>query len=1093
MLTEISQNSVAQEDQTSTLNLVQSTGAEVIVRNYFTLGDEATATEDWHIFSNGVIVKDIKYEKANGNAETREVNSSFTNYTYYPATPSATRGAGVYYDSFLLHLTSVNTSIQDDYLNPQAGATSTTAGFIADNYADIDADSYAESRGVYTLTANYTPDPSVPECPGTCGQPIYHTIGTSTATINATSSAVNQISSGLWLIQFESPLDLSGIHKHDKFSDSASNDWNIVLVDDDNDAVVVGNQEKNSGSPVTGAGMLGPWYNSLYAWEAAEQRDLTATTRYANGEIEMAECWPLRDTTAVTIDGWTTGENNYIKVYTPLSVRHKGKWTEDSYRLEVTTTDNYQNSLYIEEDYVIIDGLQILLNTSYDIGQVALNLDNLTDNNTNITIKNNILKGNISGAAGDGIGLYDPDSGGSIKIYNNIIYGFKTGIYSGYSPHSYIYNNTIYNCQSDGIYRTGGSILAKNNLVASTTDPFNANGGFAAGTDYNATDINDTPGVGDHNRVNQTFSFVDAANDDFHLTSFDTGAQGAGWNLSSDPNLAFSTDIDGEPRGGDWSIGADQVRDKWLNKVKFTFDASAQTIHQPRFLLQDFYPQSGKNGSEKSYVVLDLPLDETNFSYQIYDKISNSWLGVGTSSIDFVYFIRNKGAKFNSNGDIITIDNFSWPDKFTVSFYYRRTEDNVNSYANFWGGSTGDLSPYTFMRSGNDMLFAVSVGNDWTFSNAWSNYLSDFNQWNIRLVTDVVSYAYLFLNDVVIKGTKTMELTRQSANGLKIGNRTATIDRNCGGIIDEFKIYSEPILPFGAYYTGYEQNGNYSGADPILTFYWDAESEKARGGAGLSKEITGTAQSNPQLTDSKSIYGNKSLYISGTGRVYTFDVSNGDLFDKSKGSIGFWFYPTTSALNALFKADIDSNNSMFIRENNNNGNAYIQVTWEASGNSVYLNGAVGDITVGAWNWVKITWDTYADELKLFVNGQQSGSTATISDDLQGEVVNIQIGDTTYDWQTPYYLDQIFITNSPYSQEIPTAFGKSLRAPLVKVDGVRQKYGYDYIVSWTPDPSAVIVQYFKNVTGTTFEIGEGEGTAQVIRLRGNIRLNGGVRF
>jgi len=46
------------------------------VRNYFTLGSEATTTEDWHIFSNGVIVKDIKYEKANGNAETREINSS---------------------------------------------------------------------------------------------------------------------------------------------------------------------------------------------------------------------------------------------------------------------------------------------------------------------------------------------------------------------------------------------------------------------------------------------------------------------------------------------------------------------------------------------------------------------------------------------------------------------------------------------------------------------------------------------------------------------------------------------------------------------------------------------------------------------------------------------------------------------------------------------------------------------------------------------------------------------------------------------------------------------------------------------------------
>ena len=92
-----------------------------------------------------------------------------------------------------------------------------------------------------------------------------------------------------------------------------------------------------------------------------------------------------------------------------------------------------------------------------------------------------------------------------------------------------------------------------------------------------------------------------------------------------------------------------------------------------------------------------------------------------------------------------------------------------------------------------------------------------------------------------------------------------------------------------------------------------------------------------------------------------------------------------------------------------------------------------------------------------------------------------------------YLDQVFITNSAYSEEIPTAFGKLLRMPLMKVDNTRQKFGYDYIVSWTADPSSVAIQYLKDMTGGIFEIGESEGTSQLRRIRGGVRLDGGVRF
>lgn len=84
-------------------------------------------------------------------------------------------------------------------------------------------------------------------------------------------------------------------------------------------------------------------------------------------------------------------------------------------------------------------------------------------------------------------------------------------------------------------------------------------GTFAAGTDYNATDGTDNIGQGTHNRISQAFSFLDEASSDFHLMETDDGAKDHGDDLSDDPDLPFSTDIDSNTRTGSWDIGADEV------------------------------------------------------------------------------------------------------------------------------------------------------------------------------------------------------------------------------------------------------------------------------------------------------------------------------------------------------------------------------------------------------------------------------------------------------------------------------------------------------------------------------------------------------
>ncbi len=74
-------------------------------------------------------------------------------------------------------------------------------------------------------------------------------------------------------------------------------------------------------------------------------------------------------------------------------------------------------------------------------------------------------------------------------------------------------------------------------------------------SDYNASDRSVAFG-GAHDRVSQTFTFVDAATKKYQLASGDTGAKAYGEDLSADATDPYSTDITGTARTTPWDIGA---------------------------------------------------------------------------------------------------------------------------------------------------------------------------------------------------------------------------------------------------------------------------------------------------------------------------------------------------------------------------------------------------------------------------------------------------------------------------------------------------------------------------------------------------------
>jgi len=267
------------------------------------------------------------------------------------------------------------------------------------------------------------------------------------------------------------------------------------------------------------------------------------------------------DTQAVLFDASpNTGPENYIKVYTPTdtttevnqSQRHSGKWDNSKYRLEVSG-DAIQSFL----SNVWIEGLQISAHNGGGITMGSVWPAGGTER-----ISYNIIRD-----AGAAILLGDMDSSITIKIHNNILYDliiagdpYTYGIYSINTNYAkvYAYNNTVQNTKRAFQNNSQGIFLLKNNIAQDCGPCYGQDRPFDPSSVNNISQDNTSPNAG---FIEKTVQFVDRANDDFHLASTDTAAKNLGVDLSADPIIPFSNDIDGEtrPYGPAWDVGADET------------------------------------------------------------------------------------------------------------------------------------------------------------------------------------------------------------------------------------------------------------------------------------------------------------------------------------------------------------------------------------------------------------------------------------------------------------------------------------------------------------------------------------------------------
>lgn len=315
-------------------------------------------------------------------------------------------------------------------------------------------------------------------------------------------------------------------------------------------------------------------YTSLFNWEAQDENNtlddtvenFDTTTNLVTNKTTMnvAAYGAGADTTAVVVNGWTTGADHYIRIYTPTSTsevgtsqRHGGVWDTSKHRLEAPT-----EVLRISEEYVRVDGLQVRLTAdTVNVGGIVFTG---ASGVSYYEVSNSIVRGNGVGVQDIrlGVNLFAAGSG-VIQIWNNIIYDWAggTNAVDGIGPDDpdftfNISNNTVVDCRV-GIEQWDGTVVVKNNIAYN--NGLNYSGTFVGGSTNNLSGPAQGGAPGASPRNFAPVTFVNAAADDFHLQPSDTGAQDFGANLSADPNLAFAYDIDLASRVVPWDIGADDV------------------------------------------------------------------------------------------------------------------------------------------------------------------------------------------------------------------------------------------------------------------------------------------------------------------------------------------------------------------------------------------------------------------------------------------------------------------------------------------------------------------------------------------------------
>ena len=265
--------------------------------------------------------------------------------------------------------------------------------------------------------------------------------------------------------------------------------------------------------------------------------------------------------------GWTTDATHYLRVFTPTSLaqvgtsqRHAGTWGRGYRRTQ---------GIIMYQGFIRLDGMSIQRSVG---GNGRTYYVETEGHGGEVWISNSFGWNSITGASK----VYDiwdtgvPALGGTytvFKLWNDIAYNESTT-----DPRSGFYFNSnraeVHAANCTAYVLGGGAFYQSSQAHATLTNclgysaanaVYEADDGFQLVTASVSSD-NSLATLGATNASNQAIAFANAAVADLHLdATASSQIRGAGVDLSADPIVPFSDDIDGDTRPpGVWDIGADQ-------------------------------------------------------------------------------------------------------------------------------------------------------------------------------------------------------------------------------------------------------------------------------------------------------------------------------------------------------------------------------------------------------------------------------------------------------------------------------------------------------------------------------------------------------
>jgi len=777
-------------------------------------------------------------------------------------------------------------------------------------------------------------------------------------------------------------------------------------------------------------------YLSLNAWEGQDLNLVTANI------IEIAKCRSTGgvademtgEIVNVTIAGWTTDADHYIKIWTDPAegYRHNGKWDTSKYRL--IGSIQYNGVLVITEEYVRVEGLQIentAIKTWKPDGIVVNVAETLS---SNIRISHNIIKASGTGVADTQAYGYKSSAGsGGLNQYfwNNIIYDWGTGWTTGYTTlasNIIFYNNTVIDSAVYGIEFNPGNNT--NTRLINTLIQGSATNYYLVTVRYSSNNISEDSTSINADFRNKIVNFVDEANDDFHLSALDKGAVNQGKNLSNDGNLAFTDDIDGQTRPSGsglnqlWDIGADQT-------------LSATIINTPlsgRFIDSSLVGYWSFNGEDTTWPVdaattTDLSGNNNDGLLRNMNRRDSPAIGINGQGLNFIAAFPARAVEVGTSDSFFMQGNSN---TFSAWIYPRSLGGNSlgrimsrGAYINLQLVATSTFR-FDHSSSGGSPLIRVAAENAITF-NTWQHVVVTWDgsgtAANVHLYVNGVETGYYFTQNGTLLANTAGQLTR-------IGNTDS--DKNFDGIIDEVRIYNRilsqseitdlyragaatmkvntPITLAGAQ-SGLVGNWTFNGQDMNATTALD------RSGQGNNGDVRGGATPVPGISGQALSFDGVNDYVN-AGDINAMD-------GLTKVTVSAWTKYSligglTSEKHMVDKSDcngVATGNFELVGGVNTAHKVNFVVLYTDPGFTL-SGSSITSIDDGKWHHIVGTYD--GNRVRIYVDGFEENSAA-LSNKTLNSLSNFEIGgncngigqSSGFLW--PGLIDEVRVYNRALSQ------------------------------------------------------------------------------